>query len=436
MPAKSRTNDTQGLRVGMMFRNRLSGGYVSRSVKLLLMLLVIAVLGGTAWYVWLPGDGAGATTTQNAQQTSGENRAKPSQQPVPVTIATAQAESVPILLRGIGTVQAFNSVTVKSRVDGNIVKVGFTEGQLVHTGDLLFQVDPRPYQAVLQQANANLAKDEANLQNAQLELTRYENLLNKGAGTEEAYTTQRATVAQIQAQVANDQAQIDAAKINLDFASITSPIDALAGIRQVDLGNFISGGAGTPLVLLTQIQPIYVVFSLPERGISQVRQAMAQRKLTVFALDGKDKRQIAEGEVTLINNTVDAGTGTVQLKAQFSNRDGALWPGQFVNAHVVLETVENGITVPAAAVQAGPNGPFAYVVRPDSTVELRPLRVRQVENNTSLIDSGLRAGEKVVTAGQFALTPGMRVTVKDGPPPPVQAAQSKPAPSVTGSTPR
>jgi multidrug efflux system membrane fusion protein len=402
---------------------------VRRSVKLLLMLLVVAALGGAAWYGWsrAPSAGTGAAAAQNARQAQGDDRSKAGRQSVPVTAAVAQAKSVPIILRGIGTVQAFNSVTVKSRVDGNIVKVGFAEGQLVHTGDLLFQLDPRPYQAALQQANANLAKDQANLQNAQIDLARDADLLKKGAGTEQAYTTQRALVAQLQAQIANDQAQIEAAKLNLDYASITSPIDGITGMRLVDIGNLISASAATPLVVVTQIQPIYIVFSLPERDIDRVRQAMARRKLTVLAFDGEDTRQIAEGELTLINNTVDQSTGTVQLKAQFANKDAALWPGQFVNAHLVLETVDSGVTVPSAAVQAGPNGPFACVVKPDSTVEMRPLTVRQVENNTALIGSGLQVGEKVVTAGQFGLTPGAKVTVKDGPPAPAQTAQSTPA---------
>jgi multidrug efflux system membrane fusion protein len=331
---------------------------------------------------------------------------------VPVSAVTAQDQNVPIILRGLGTVQAYNSVAVKSRVDGNVVQVAFTEGQFVHSGDLLFQLDPRPLQATLQQANANLAKDQANLGNAQLDLARASDLLKKGAGTEQQYATQNSTVSQLQAQLLADQAQIDAAKLNLDYASIRSPIEGVAGMRLIDIGNLVTANAASALVVVTQIKPIYVVFSLPEREIGRVRAAMAARKLKVLAFDGDDKRQISEGELTLVNNTADQTSGTVQLKAQFDNPDEALWPGQFVNAHLVIEVVGRGTTIPSSAVQAGLNGPFAYVIKPDMTVEVRQLTVRQVESNTALV-SGLQAGERAVTAGQFRLMPGARVAVKE-----------------------
>ena len=234
----------------------------------------------------------------------------------------------------------------------------------------------------------------------------------RAPGQEQQYTTQRSTVSQLEAQLLADQAQIDAAKLNLDYASIRSPIEGIVGMRLVDVGNLVTATASTPLVVVTQIKPIYVVFSLPEREIGRIRGAMAQRKLKVLAFDGDDKRQLSEGELTLVNNTVDQTSGTVQLKAQFDNPDEALWPGQFVNAHLVVEVVENGTTIPSSAVQAGLNGGFAYVIKPDMSVEVRQLTVRQVESNTALV-SGLQPGERVVTAGQFRLTPGAKVAVKE-----------------------
>jgi multidrug efflux system membrane fusion protein len=375
-------------------------------VKLTIMLVAVVGLGiAAALYLGSRPEGA-RRDTRNVAGVAGRP------QSVPVTAVIAQRQNVPIILRGLGAVQAFNSVALKSRVDGNIVQVAFVEGQAVHAGDLLFQLDPRPLQATLQQANANLAKDQANLNNAQLDLTRASDLWKKGAGTEQQYATQRSTVSQLQAQLLADQAQIDAARLNLDYASIRSPIDGIAGMRLVDVGNLINASASTPLVVLTQIKPIYVVFSVPEREIGRVREAMAQRKLKVLAFDGDDKRRLSEGQLTLVNNTVDQISGTVQLKAQFDNPDEALWPGQFVNAHLVVDTVENGTTIPSSAVQAGLNGSFTYVIKSDMTVEVRQLTVRQVENNTALV-SGLQPGEKVVTSGQFRLTPGAKVVVKD-----------------------
>jgi membrane fusion protein, multidrug efflux system len=332
--------------------------------------------------------------------------------PIPVLAAPATAEDVPIILRGLGAVTAFNTVAVKSRVGGNIVRINFTEGQEVKAGDLLIELDARPFQAVLDQANATLARDEANLNNAQIDLQRYAQLLQHNNAPEQQYTTQKATVAQNEATVKNDQAAIDAAKLNVEYASIRSPIDGIVGIRQIDIGNLVQANSQI-LVVITQIKPIYVIFSLPEADIPRVRGAMADRKLTVEAYDPTDQKQISRGVLNLIDNQVDPATGTVKLKAEFPNSDEALWPGQFVTAHLVLEVVHNGVTVPAAAVQTGPNGHFVYVVRSDNTVDLRTVTVTQTENNMSLIGSGIAAGERVVTAGWFRLTPGAKVTVSE-----------------------
>jgi membrane fusion protein, multidrug efflux system len=333
---------------------------------------------------------------------------------VPVLVASAEAKDVPVILRGLGTVQAFNNAPLKSQVGGAVTQINFKEGQDVRKGDLLIQLDPRPYQAVLDQSKAALAKDQAALANAQTDLQRYSKLLAQNFTPEQQYETQKSTVAQDQAAVANDEAAINAAQLNVDYAAIKSPIDGVTGIRQVDIGVLVQANSQT-LVTVTQIEPIFVIFTLAESNISAVRAAMAQGQLAVQAFAASDEKQIAEGVLDLVDNTVDQTTGTVKLKAEFPNKDKALWPGQFVNAHLVLKLVHDGITVPTVAIQTGPSGPYAYVVKADSTVERRPVTVVQTDNNTTLVGSGLQAGERVVTAGQFKLDQGTKVQVSDKP---------------------
>ena len=342
--------------------------------------------------------------------------AAPAPKPVPVLAAEATGRDVPVILRGLGTVTAFNSVALHSRVEGNITAVNFKEGQTVHKGDLLIQLDPRPYQAALDQAKANLMRDQAVLANAKVDLARYSNLLKRNFSPEQQVATQQTTVAQNEATGQADQAAIQAAQLNVDYAALRSPIDGVTGIRQIDIGNLIQANTQQNLVTITQIQPIYVVFTLPEADIDRVRDAMAKGVLTVQAFRGDDQRMIAAGKLDLIDNTVDQATGTVKLKAEFANADRALWPGQFVNAHVVLQTVHDGVTVPSAAVLTGPNGTFSYLVEPHAAgqpakVELRPVQVLQTENNEALIGGGLKLGDQVVTAGQFRLQPGASVTI-------------------------
>jgi membrane fusion protein, multidrug efflux system len=333
---------------------------------------------------------------------------------VPVLVASAEAKDVPVILRGLGTVQAFNNAPLKSQVGGAVTQINFKEGQDVRKGDLLIQLDPRPYQAVLDQSKAALAKDQAALANAQTDLQRYSKLLAQNFTPEQQYETQKSTVAQDQAAVANDEAAINAAQLNVDYAAIKSPIDGVTGIRQVDIGVLVQANSQT-LVTVTQIEPIFVIFTLAESNISAVRAAMAQGQLAVQAFAASDEKQIAEGVLDLVDNTVDQTTGTVKLKAEFPNKDKALWPGQFVNAHLVLKLVHDGITVPTVAIQTGPSGPYAYVVKGDSTVERRPVTVVQTDNNTTLVGSGLQSGERVVTAGQFKLDQGTKVQVSDKP---------------------
>ena len=333
--------------------------------------------------------------------------------PVPVTAATATARDVPIILRGLGTVTAFNSVALRSRVEGNITAVNFREGQVVHAGDLLIQLDPRPFQAALDQAKANLTRDQATLANAKTDLERYSNLLKRNFTPEQQVATQKTTVAQGEAAGQSDLAAIQAAQLNVDYAALRSPIDGVTGIRQIDIGNLVQANSQQTLVTITQIQPIYVVFTLPEANIDRIRQAMAKGKLVIQAFNSDDDKMISAGKLDLIDNTVDQTTGTVKLKAEFANKDGALWPGQFVNAHAILNTVHNGVTVPSDAVLTGPKGTITYVVGPQSKAELRPVKVLQTENNVALLGSGVKLGERVVTAGQFRLQPGALVKVSD-----------------------
>jgi membrane fusion protein, multidrug efflux system len=354
----------------------------------------------------------------------------------PVVAAVTEVQNVPIILRGIGTVQAFDSVTVKARVDGNIVKVGFREGQSVKQGDLLFQIDPRPYQAQLDQAQANKAKDEAALAEARLDLARYEKLLpDQLAVTRQQYDAQHALVDEDIAAVGVDQAQINTAKLNLTYAAVTSPVDGITGVRLVDLGNLVLASAATPLVVVTQIKPIYVTFTIAERELDRVRKAMSGHSLTVLAYDGEDEKQLSQGQLNLINNSVDQNTGTVTLKAEFANEEAALWPGEFVNAHLVVGNVANGITVPAGAVLMGPSGPFVYRINSNSTIEPISVAINQVENGRALISgNGLKGGEQVVASGQSDLMPGATVAVKSTSPSEMSEKEQEIGPEGVGTT--
>jgi membrane fusion protein, multidrug efflux system len=401
---------------------------VPRWFSLPLLILVVVIIGaaGALWYSLNNGRTAAASEEKNRSVSAA----------VPVFATTIRAEDVPIIVRGIGSVQAFNTVTVKSRVDGNIVKIGFVEGQFVHKGDLLVQIDPRPYQAQLEEAQANKTKDEANLENAKLNLARYAALLPTHlATTQQQYDTQKATVDQLTASVASDQAQIDAAKLNVAYSSITSPIDGITGLRLVDIGNLVQASAATPLVVVTQIKPIYLTFTVPERELDRIRRAMAHGPLTVLAFNGADNRELAEGVLKVVNNQVQQNTGTVTLKAEFANSNAALWPGEFVNAHLVVDTVKNGLTVPAGAVLMGPGGPFVYRITPASTVEQAPAKIVQVEEGRALITgTGLAAGQQIVTSGQAELSPGVKVALKSGTPGQMDAREPEIGPEGVGST--
>ena len=328
---------------------------------------------------------------------------------IPVTAGVVTAQDVPQYLEGIGTVQAFNMVTVKTQVDGAIVKVAFTEGQEVRKGDPLFQIDPRPYEAALALAMATKEKDAAQLATAQADLVRYGRLVGPGFQTRQSFEDQQGLVAQLQAAVKGDEAQIDTARVNLGYTNMTSPIDGRLGARLVDLGNLVRATDNTPLVSITQIKPIFVSFTLPQDDLDQIRQQQTQAPLKVTALASDGKTVLGEGRLTLIDNMIDQATGTIHLKASFPNQDERLWPGEFVNLRVVLKMRREVATVPSQTVQDGPDGHFAYVIGQDDTVERRAVEVAAVQDGVAVVSKGLAPGDRVVVDGQYRLTDGAHV---------------------------
>lgn len=328
---------------------------------------------------------------------------------VPVTAGVVTARDVPQFLQGIGTVQAFNTVTVKTRVDGAIVKVAFTEGQEVRQGDLLFQIDPRPYEASLALAMAAREKDAAQLTTAQGDLTRYGRLVGPGFQTRQSYEQQQGLVAQLGASIKGDEAQIDTARVNLGYTSISSPIDGRLGARLVDSGNLVRATDNTPLVSITQIKPIFVSFTLPQDELDQIRQQQQKAPLEVTALASNGETVLGGGKLTLIDNMIEQTTGTIHLKATFANQDERLWPGEFVNLRMVLQMRHEVATVPSQTVQEGPDGHFAYVIGNNDTVERRPVEIAAVQNGLAVVSKGLAVGEHVVVDGQYRLTNGARV---------------------------
>jgi membrane fusion protein, multidrug efflux system len=340
--------------------------------------------------------------------------------PAPIVAGTVAQHDVPIYLTGVGTVIAYNTDIVRAQIQGQIISINFTEGQTVHAGDLLAQIDPRPYQALIDQYTGNLERDQAQLKNAQANLARYTNLGDKGWATPQLVETQQAQVGELQAAIKTDQALIDAAKVQLSYTRLTSPIDGVVGIRQIDVGNIISPSNTNGLVVITQLHPISLIFTLPETSLPQIQQQQQNTKtpLTVLAYNQDDSMRLDQGVLGLVNNEILQTTGSIQLKANFDNKANKLWPGELVNARLLVDTRHNGLTVPAAVVQQGSKGPYAYVVNPDSTVAIRPIKVAQISDGQALIDSGLKANEQVVVDGQYKLQPGTRVTLLHG-----QAAQ-------------
>jgi membrane fusion protein, multidrug efflux system len=331
--------------------------------------------------------------------------------PIAVDAAAVAHADVPIYLSGLGTVQAFYTVTVTARVDGELQKIGFAEGQTVHKGDLLAQIDPRPNQAAYAQAIATKAKDAAQLENAKRDLERYTILQPQNLASKQTVDTQRAMVDQLTAQVQVDQAAVDNARTQLDYTRITSPINGRTGIRLVDPGNIVHAAATTGIVVVTQVQPISVIFTLPEEDLAVINTALSAGPVTVTTVSKDGATELDRGTLSLVDNQIDQATGTAKLKATFSNERNTLWPGQYVNARVLVRTQHDVLTLPTTAVQLGPNGPFTYVIRPDSTVEVRQLKVGEDTGGLTVVNAGLALNERVVTTNQYRLQPGAHVRV-------------------------
>jgi multidrug efflux system membrane fusion protein len=328
---------------------------------------------------------------------------------VPVGVATVKQGDFDVYLTGLGSVQAFNTVSLKTRIDGQIMQVNFREGQDVKTGDLLILIDPRPYQVALAQAEATLQKDEAQLTNAKAQYERNKVLYEQGVIAKQDLDTLEASFGTFEGTIASDKAAIDSAKLNLTYCRIVSPIDGRVGLRQVDPGNYVTAAGNTPMLVITQLHPISLVFTLPEDQLQEVAQQMKGGPLTVDAYSRDDQTRLASGKLLTINNQIDQTTGTVQLKATFDNPDNSLWPNQFVNAHLLLKKLKAAITAPASAIQRGPDGNFVYVIDAQNAAQMRSVQLELTQGSTVVIASGLKAGEHVVTDGQEKLQAGMKV---------------------------
>ena len=381
--------------------------------RIMLAVLVIAVLGGGIGFFLMTGSA------------SKKSAATPPPS-VPIVAGEVAQHDVPIYLTGVGTVIAYNTVVMRSQIQGQLVSINFTEGQTVHTGDLLAQIDPRPYQAQIDQLTANRDRDQAQLTNALANLNRYTPLEKEGYATSQLVDTQKAQVSQLQNAVKSDQALIEAANVQLSYTRLTSPIDGIVGIRQVDLGNIIHPTDPNGLVIVTQVEPISMIFTLPETDLPEIQQEQQQTKapLSVLAYSQDGKINLGQGTLTLVNNEILQTTGSIQLKAEFPNKDHRLWPGELISTRLLLETRHDGLTVPASVVQQGQQGSYAYVINPDGAVVIRPVTVAQISDGQALINSGLTANEQVVIDGQYKLQPGTHVTILHG-----QAAQEAAAQS-------
>jgi membrane fusion protein, multidrug efflux system len=375
--------------------------------RILRWILVLAVLVAGGIFGWQRFHG----TDRATQADSAQKAAAPAQTAaVPVTIAQVEKTDFPVVLTGLGTVQGFNTVVVRSRVDGQINQIAFKEGDLVKEGDLLAQIDPRPFQAALDQAKAKKQQDEANLANANLDLQRYTKLGE--FATRQQTDTQRSTVAQLTAQIAADDAAIANAQTQLDYASIKAPISGVAGLRQVDVGNIVNASTQTGIVTIAQIEPIAVIFTAPEEQLPDINEAQARQPLKVTALTTDGKKALSEGTLAVVNNQVDTTSGTIRLKAVFDNKNHALWPGQSVSTRLLVTTIKDATVAPDEAVQHGTDGLYAFAVNAENKAELRKIKVSKAVDGRSLIDEGLAPGERVIVAGQYKVQPGSTVTTK------------------------
>jgi multidrug efflux system membrane fusion protein len=372
--------------------------------RILSFVIGVMVIAGVAWYAMTP--------QQQRERTSGRRGSQTG--PVPVLVAAVRKDDVPVYLDGIGTIKALNTVTVRAQVDGQLIKVAFREGQDVTRGYVLAQIDPRTYQATLDQAIAKKAQDEALLANAKLDLERYQRLQATNAGSKQQADTARSLVAQLTAQVQSDQAAIESAQTYLGYTTIVSPIDGRSGLRLVDQGNLVRASDSTGIVVITQIKPIAVTFNLPQQQLARVNKAFAAGPLSVEALAPDGKTVADRGSLQVIDNQVDVTTGTVRLKAEFPNPELQLWPGQFINVRLLVETLKGVNVIPTAAVQRGPQGPFVYVVDADNKVAVRQVTTTQQDDVRTVVASGLEVDEKVITTGFMRLTNDTRVSVQTG----------------------
>jgi membrane fusion protein, multidrug efflux system len=366
------------------------------------LLLSAALIGGGAY---------GFSSAQPTKPAASPSGGLPS---VPVVAEPVKSGAVPIYLRGIGTVQAYNTDTIRAQIQGQITQVAFTEGQAVHAGDMLAQIDPRPFQAQLDQAIANRERDQAQLVNAQANLQRDSQLLAHGYATPQTVDLDKANTGQFGAAVKADEAAIEYAQTQLAYTRITSPINGVTGIRLIDVGNIVHPTDPNGLVVVTQLQPISVVFTLPETNLPQIQQAMAKGSLTVLAYSEDNKIKLDQGKLVVLDNQIIQTSGSARLKADFPNPQHRLWPGELVNIRLLIDTRQNALTVAATAVQQGPQGSYVYVIKPDGTVENRAVKVAQAGARIALIDTGLQANEDVVIGGQSRLQPGAPVRVLHG----------------------
>jgi multidrug efflux system membrane fusion protein len=374
-------------------------------------IVAVALAGFLGWHHWH----ASATAAPAA---------KP-QAAIPVTVAAAQTADFPVYLYGLGTVQPYDTVTIRSRVDGAITKIGFQQGQMVNAGDLLAQIDPRPYQAALDQALAKKAQDEATLKDAQLNLQRYGALAKQAFASRQQFDTQGSTVDQLIAQIEGDQAMIDNARTQVSYTTITSPLAGKAGFRLVDAGNIVHAADTTGIVTIVKLQPISVVFTATEEDVPRINRALAAGTVPVTALSSDGLTTLAEGKLALVNNDIDQASGTIRMKATFANADNALWPGLSVSTRLLVDTLKQVVVVPNDAVQHGPDGRYAYVVGDDNKAAMQAIKVDQEDNGQSVVSQGLTAGQKVVIEGQYRLQPGALVqpTTAAAPAVPVPAAE-------------
>lgn len=383
----------------------------------ILWILVIAAVAGGGYYGWQRYSASQAAKAQAAQKSA------PRVAAVPVSIAPVQKVDFPVYLTGLGTVQGFNTVQVRTRVDGQIDKIAFTEGQMVKQGDLLVEIDPRPFQAVLDQAKAKKAQDEANLANANLDLQRYTKLGE--FATRQQTDTQRSTVAQLTAQIAADEAAISNAQTQLDYTQVKSPITGVAGLRQVDIGNIVNASSQTGVVTIAQVEPITVIFTAPEDQLPYISEGQKSGALKVIAFTTDGKKTLAEGKLAVINNQVDTTSGTIRLKAVFDNKEHTLWPGQSVSTRLLVRTLKDATVVPDDAVLHSTNGLYAYTVGQDNKAEVRKLKVSYSIDGRSVVDEGLSAGQQVITGGQYKVQPGSLVSTAVASSDPVQKNKVK-----------